>query len=91
VDNTQKETDELSSTGPIIDVMFEGQVYKPVSLGDLYADECSICGGRAPLGLASCNGPDGCVEAVKASRVFCRHHFRELMELTIRQRVEEEK
>ena len=46
-----------------------------VHLGDLYADSCSVCGCHAYYGLASTHGPEGCVEAVKAGRVFCEIHL----------------
>jgi hypothetical protein len=42
-----------------------------VSLGDLFADSCSICGTRAYYGTASRHGPEGCREAVTSGRVFC--------------------
>jgi hypothetical protein len=46
-----------------------------VSLGDLYADSCATCGERAEWGLAGQKGPEGCVEAVKSGRVYCREHL----------------
>ncbi len=46
-----------------------------VSLGDLYADACAVCGCHGYYGLASVYGPEGCVEAVKNGRVYCEHHL----------------
>ena len=46
-----------------------------VALGDLYAGSCAVCGRRGDLGLAKQSGPDGCVEAVRANRVFCEEHL----------------
>ena len=46
-----------------------------VSLGDLFADSCSICGNRAEWGVASQGGPDGCREAVMSGRTFCEKHL----------------
>ena len=48
-----------------------------VSLGDLYADRCVTCGGRAEYGIASQSGPEGCVEAIRAGRVYCEEHLKE--------------
>ena len=51
-----------------------------VSLGDLFADSCSICGERACWGVASKHGPDGCVEAVRSGEVYCEKHIDEVRE-----------
>ena len=46
-----------------------------VSLGDLYADACCVCGQRGEWGMASQHGPDGCVEAIESGKVYCEAHL----------------
>ena len=46
-----------------------------ISLGDLYADACAVCGCHGYYGLASVYGPEGCVEAVRNGRVYCELHL----------------
>lgn len=52
-----------------------GRRFVCVSLGDMYADECAVCGVHSYWGLATAHGPQGCVEAVKAGRVYCDAHL----------------
>lgn len=46
-----------------------------VSLGDLYAGSCAICGKRGEWGIANQSGPEGCVEATQTGRIFCLEHL----------------
>jgi|GEM_PF-6448665 len=48
-----------------------------VNLGDLYTSECAVCGCNGYYGLATKCGPEGCVEAVRAGRVYCDDHIHE--------------
>lgn len=52
-------------------------LYPAISLGDLYAGACVVCGDRAEWGTSNLNGPDGCRDAIKAGRVFCINHLSE--------------
>jgi hypothetical protein len=46
-----------------------------VTLGDLHADDCKVCGGRGEFGIATQRGPDGCNEALNTGEVYCDAHF----------------
>ncbi len=46
-----------------------------VSLGDIYASTCGICGKRAIWGIASQSGPEGCKEAVNRGETYCEKHL----------------
>jgi len=52
----------------------DGNEYLVVTLGDLYADVCCVCGERGTYGVASQKGPEGCREAVEKGRVYCEEH-----------------
>lgn len=43
-----------------------------VSLGDIYAGACVVCGERGEWGLASRKGPEGCKEAVQNGKIYCK-------------------
>lgn len=51
------------------------RVQRVVSLGDLYAGSCAICGKRGEWGIANQSGPEGCVEATQTGRIFCLEHL----------------
>ena len=52
-----------------------GELRRLVSLGDTYADVCTVCGERGEYGVAPYGGPKGCMEALRTARVYCKDHI----------------
>ena len=46
-----------------------------ITLGDLYADSCIVCGERAEFGMSDLKGPEGCIDALRTGKTFCDKHI----------------